>query len=319
MDGTYKAKVTTPAGYIVDPVAAGDVVRTSATTGVSADVVLAGVDAVVNPLVRPDFVLQLGYLNNPDGIITGAAPFDTADPACVPDPGVPTVPTILNDTTTPPGVDCTPYDDNVRSADNVAFNFAIPGSADDDTVSSISDVVLRQTLTPTAGVIRQLRPHPIACVPPSGGSGGTPPPTSKVEYLAVDGITWVDYTRACKFVPQDLPVAAAGRPLRLTCNKGTYSTGDASTLGTTVRVDGTSPEGSKFQLRRVVRGRQRSRCPGRSGRPSGRTRDRDQGTSRVGLPQVRVLPPGLDHHRSRRCRPVGQRARFLHLLQRHDR
>ena len=246
VDGTYKVKVTTPAGYIVDPVAAGDVVRTSATTGVSADVVLAGVDAVVNPLVRPDFVLQLGYLNNPDGIITGAAPFDTADPACVPDPGVPTVPTILNDTTTPPGVDCTPYDDNVRSADNVAFNFAISGSADDDTVSSISDVVLRQTLTPTAGAIVNFARIPIACVPPSGGSGGTPPPTSKVEYLALDGITWVDYTGAGYSVPQDLPVAAAGRPLRLTCNKGTYSTGDASTLGTTVRVDGTSPEGSKF-------------------------------------------------------------------------
>ena len=249
-DGTYIVRVTAPAGYIIDAAAAGDITRTSPTSGQSAPVVLAGADSVVNPLVRPDFVLQLGYLNNPDGVITGSAPFDTTDPACTPDPGAPSQPTLLNDTTTPAGVDCTKYDDNVRSGDNVAFNFAISGSAEDDTVATVNDVVLQQTITPTGGAVVNFARIPIACVPPSGGAGGTPPPFSKVEYW--NGSTWVDYTGAGYTVPQDLPPAAVGRPLRLTCNKGTYSTGDASTIGTTVRVDPTSPNGSSFTSEAVL-------------------------------------------------------------------
>jgi uncharacterized repeat protein (TIGR01451 family) len=252
-DGTYRIKVTAPSGYIINPVVnggAGDVTRTSAITGESDQVVLSGSDAVVNPLVRPDFEMQIGYLNNPDGIITGAAPFDTSDAACTPVAPVPVLPNVLNDTTTPPGVDCTPYDDNVRSADNVAFNFAISGSAADDTVATISDIVVQQTITPAGGAIINFARIPIACVPPSGGSGGTPPPTSVVEYW--NGSAWVNYTGAGYTVPQTLPLAAAGKPLRLTCNKGTYSTGDASTLGTTVRVDGESPNGSKFESEAIV-------------------------------------------------------------------
>lgn len=249
-DGTYIVKVTAPVGYIIDSAAAGDVVRTSPTTGESAPVVLAGTDSVVNPLVRPDFVLQLGYLNNPDGIITGSAPFDTTDPACTPDPGVPVTPTLLNDTTVPPGVDCTKYDDNVRSGDNVVFNFAISGSATDDTVTTVADVVVQQTITPTGGAIINFARIPLACVPPTGGSGGTPPPFSKVEYF--DGANWVQYSTASYGVPLDVPAAAIGKPLRLTCNKGTFTTGDASTLGTTVRIDPTSPNGSSFTSVGVV-------------------------------------------------------------------
>jgi hypothetical protein len=222
-DGSYIVRVTAPEGYIIDAAAAGDITRTSPTTGDSDVIVLAGSDGVVNPLVRPDFVLQLGYLNNPDGIITGSAPFDTADASCSPDPGVPAQPTLLNDTTTPPGIDCTKYDDNVRSGDNVAFNFAISGSAEDDTVFDVNDVVLQQTITPTGGAIINFARIPLACVPPSGGAGGTPPPFSKVEYW--NGSTWVDYTGPGYTVPQDVPPAAAGQPLRLTCNKGTYSHG----------------------------------------------------------------------------------------------
>jgi uncharacterized repeat protein (TIGR01451 family) len=249
-DGSYIVRVTAPEGYIIDAAAAGDITRTSPTTGDSDVIVLAGSDGVVNPLVRPDFVLQLGYLNNPDGIITGSAPFDTADASCSPDPGVPAQPTLLNDTTTPPGIDCTKYDDNVRSGDNVAFNFAISGSAEDDTVFDVNDVVLQQTITPTGGAIINFARIPIACVPPSGGAGGTPPPFSKVEYW--NGSTWVDYTGPGYTVPQDVPPAAAGQPLRLTCNKGTYATGDASTIGTTVRIDPTSPNGSSFTSEAIV-------------------------------------------------------------------
>ena len=243
-DGSYIVRVTAPEGYIIDAAAAGDITRTSPTTGDSDVIVLAGSDGVVNPLVRPDFVLQLGYLNNPDGIITGAAPFDTTDPACIPDPGVPTVPTLLNDTTVPPGIDCTKYDDNVRSGDNVVYNFAISGSAADDTVDSVANVVVQQTITPTGGAIINFARIPLACVPPTGGSGGTPPPFSMVEYF--DGANWVQYSTASYTVPQDVPAAAIGQPLRLTCNKGTFTTGDASTLGTTVRIDPTSPNGSSF-------------------------------------------------------------------------
>lgn len=259
-DGTYVVRVTTPAGYVVNTLGdggAGSITRTSPTTGESDPIVLAGSDAVLaDALMRPDFELQLGYIAPPDGVITGASPFDTTDPACVAPPLGTDPGTGLNDYDPLPGNDCARNDDNVRSGDNVTFNYTYSGSAYDDTVPSATDVVIQQTITPVANglgvfpVINYTR-IPAICTP--GNGGGAPPPFSKVEYESSPGV-WVEYAGAGTgyVVPADPPAGSLGKRLRITCNKGTVATGDAGTLGITVRVDGTAPEGSSFTTEAII-------------------------------------------------------------------
>ncbi|HRE01632.1 MAG TPA: hypothetical protein PLV68_10050, partial [Ilumatobacteraceae bacterium] len=140
----------------------------------------------------------------------------------------------------------------VRSADNVAFNFAISGSAADDSVGSVANVIFQQTITPSdPGALINFVRIPTICTP--GNGGGTPPPSSRIEYWDPGTSSWVEYAGpSTGYLVPDVPAAGIGQPLRLTCNKGTYTTGDAATLGTTVHIDGVATNGSSFASEAVL-------------------------------------------------------------------
>ena len=160
-DGIVQVRTTvTDDRYsITDAAGANQTPRTGdEQVGFSAPITLTDAsDEVVNTLIRPDWYLNLTIpidagTGNP-AVFTGSDPFDTGCPQ--------------------DGKDCSADYLTVRSADTVAFTWAVTGSSLDDLAPSLDAVVLEQTLNLTDGAIANFARIPARCKP-AGGGGAVP-------------------------------------------------------------------------------------------------------------------------------------------------